>query len=145
MRVTETDSHRSATMRAIKSINTTPEMVVRRMAHRLGYRYRLHKKELPGKPDLVFVGLRRVVLVNGCFGHGHDCPRGSRVPKNNRDYWQRKISGNVARDRANLAVLEAAGWSVFLVWECETKVSERPDLERRLVAFLSAGLPPRDV
>ncbi len=140
MKAKATDSRRSATMRAVKSVDTTPEMIVRRLAHRLGYRYRLHKKNLPGKPDLVFVGLRKIVFVNGCFWHGHNCARGSRLPKTNREYWQRKIAGNVARDQATLVALEAAGWSVFTVWECATKVSERSALERRLVEFLSNEL-----
>lgn len=123
MKAKATDSRRSATMRAVKSVDTTPEMIVRRLAHRLGYRYRLHKKDLPGKPDLVFVGLRKIIFVNGCFWHSHNCARGSRLPKTNREYWQRKIAGNVARDQATLVALEAVGWSVFTVWECETKVS----------------------
>lgn len=115
-------------------------MIVRWLAHRLGYRYRLHKKDLPGKPDLVFVGFRKIVFVNGCFWHGHNCARGSGLPKTNREYWQRKIAGNVARDHANVVALETAGWSVFTVWECETKVSERSALERRLVEFLRAAV-----
>ncbi len=120
-------------MRAVKSRDTKPELVVRRLAHGLGYRYRLHRADLPGKPDLTFPGRRKVVLVHGCFWHGHDCARGARVPKNNRDYWTAKIARNQARDAKDRSRLGEMGWSVLTVWECETK---DPGLETRLRAFL---------
>lgn len=127
---------RSDIMRAVRSKDTTPEMIVRRLVHRLGHRYRLHRKDLPGKPDLVFGPQRKVIFVNGCFWHGHDCPRGSRQPADNADYWRAKIGRNVERDLANAAALQAAGWQVMVVWECETKVRDREALAVRLEAFL---------
>jgi DNA mismatch endonuclease (patch repair protein) len=123
-------------MRAVKSKDTTPEMIVRRLLHGLGYRYRLHRKDLPGNPDLVFPGRRKVVLVNGCFWHGHDCARGARLPKANSNYWRAKIGRNVARDAHNLETLQHAGWQVLTVWECETPAGRRDALERKLTLFL---------
>lgn len=121
-------------MRAVKGSDTAPEMLVRRMAHRMGYRFRLHRKDLPGKPDLVFPGLRKVVFVNGCFWHGHDCARGARLPQSNAAYWIAKIAGNRQRDAAHLVALKAAGWRAKVVWECELKAPER--VKKRLAAFL---------
>ncbi|GGO38607.1 very short patch repair endonuclease [Gemmobacter aquaticus] len=139
MKATTTDPVRSATMRAVKSKDTTPEMKVRRLVHGLGCRYRLHRKDLPGKPDLVFGSRRKVIMVNGCFWHGHDCARGARQPKSNSDYWKPKIGRNVARDATNLAALQDAGWDVLTIWECETKAADRPALEKRLREFLTAA------
>src|SRR6185437_3811014 len=90
---------RSRTMRAVKSRNTSPELAVRRVVHRMGYRFRLHRENLPGKPDLVFPKFQKVIFVHGCFWHGHSCTRGARVPKENHEYWQKKISGNRIRDK----------------------------------------------
>ncbi len=112
---------RSAVMRAVKSTNTKPELVVRRLAHQLGFRFRLHRKTLPGCPDLVFVARRKAIFVNGCFWHGHDCRRGARMPKANAPYWRSKIAGNQVRDAKVREELAAAGWDVLTVWECETK------------------------
>lgn len=106
-------------MRAVKAKDTAPEMFVRRLVYSMGYRYRLHRKDLPGKPDLAFIGCRKVVFVHGCFWHGHGCPRGSRAPKANADYWRAKIKRNRERDAVNAAKLEAAGWDTLIVWECE--------------------------
>ncbi len=128
------DRLRSAIMRSVKSTNTRPEMIVRSLAHRLGFRFRLHRKALPGSPDLVFVGRRKVIFVHGCFWHGHDCKRGSRMPKANAHYWSSKIAGNMARDAKTQAALAAAGWGVLIVWECETKDSEA--LRARILDFL---------
>ena len=127
---------RSAIMRAVRSKDTRPEMVVRRLVHGLGYRYRLHGKGLPGKPDLVFASRRKVILVNGCFWHGHNCTRGARQPTENADYWTAKIKSNVERDLASAAALQSAGWQMLTVWECETKVRDRDALLKRLVDFL---------
>jgi DNA mismatch endonuclease (patch repair protein) len=112
---------RSAVMRRVKGRDTTPERRVRRLLTGLGARYRLHRADLPGKPDIVMPGRRLAIFVHGCFWHGHDCARGARVPKANRDYWVAKVAGNRARDVASRAALEAADWRVETVWECELK------------------------
>jgi DNA mismatch endonuclease (patch repair protein) len=125
-------------MRAVRSRDTTPEMIVRRAATALGYRYRLHKAELPGKPDLVFGRRRKVIFVHGCFWHGHNCPRGARTPKTNADYWCAKIGRNVARDQENVTALERAGWRVLTIWECSTGSSQRAALARTLESFLAS-------
>lgn len=111
---------RRATMQAVRSKNTRPEWAVRRLLHGLGYRYRLHVRELPGRPDLVFPIRRKIVFVHGCFWHGHDCRRGTREPKTNRDYWSAKLRRNKARDASSRAALIANGWDVIIIWECET-------------------------
>jgi len=127
---------RSAVMRRVKGRDTTPEMIVRRALTRLGARYRLHRKDLPGSPDVVMPGRRLALFVHGCFWHGHDCPRGGRVPKQNRDYWTAKVARNRARDAANAAALAAGGWTVETLWECELK--DRGALEARLGRLLDA-------
>lgn len=101
-----------------------PEMAVRRFAHHLGYRFRLHCESLPGKPDLVFSRLKKVIFVHGCFWHGHTCARGNRVPKNNRDYWVAKIARNRERDQLNQNLLRAQGWKIYIAWECQFKTLE---------------------
>ncbi|MCE3289490.1 MAG: very short patch repair endonuclease [Caulobacter sp.] len=125
---------RSAVMRRVKGRDTTPELKVRRLLTSLGARYRLHRKDLPGKPDIVMAGRRLAIFVHGCFWHGHDCARGARVPKANRDYWLGKVGRNRARDVASRAALEAAGWRVETVWECEMK--DEAALRARLAALL---------
>ncbi len=130
----ETPEQRSRIMRAVKGADTAPEMAVRRMAHNMGYRFRLHRKDLPGKPDLVFPRLHKVVFVHGCFWHGHDCARGARAPKANAEYWRMKISRNSLRDAANMAALKKRGWRAAVIWECELKAPER--VKRRLAGFL---------
>lgn len=112
---------RSAVMRRVKGRDTTPEVKVRRALTALGARYRLHRKDLPGSPDIVFPGRRLALFVHGCFWHGHDCARGARVPKANRDYWVAKLARNRARDAWSRTALEAAGWRVEILWECELK------------------------
>jgi DNA mismatch endonuclease, patch repair protein len=119
MQRTEKANSRSAIMRAVKDKNTKPELLVRRLAHKIAPGYRLHRKDLPGKPDLIWIARKRVVFVHGCFWHGHDCPRGSRVPKTNRDYWLAKIARNKERDEASLISLQARGFSALTIWECE--------------------------
>lgn len=125
---------RSAVMRRVKGRDTTPELKVRRLLTALGARYRLHRKDLPGKPDIVMAGRRLAIFVHGCFWHGHDCARGARVPKANRDYWLGKVGRNRERDVTNRAALEAAGWRVETVWECEMK--DEAALTERLRALL---------
>ena len=127
---------RSAVMRRVKGKDTSPEMTVRRALTKLGARYRLHRKDLPGKPDIVLPGRRLAFFVHGCFWHGHDCARGARVPKQNRDYWVGKVGRNRARDAASRQALEAGGWRVETIWECELK--DAAGLEARLRALLAA-------
>jgi DNA mismatch endonuclease (patch repair protein) len=130
---------RSAVMARVKDRDTAPEWVVRRLLWGLGVRYRLHARGLPGKPDIVMAGRRLVVFVHGCFWHGHDCARGARVPKANRDYWLGKVARNRARDITSREMLEAAGWRVETVWECELK--DRPALEARLKGMIRTPPP----
>jgi DNA mismatch endonuclease (patch repair protein) len=125
---------RSAVMRRVKGKDTTPELAVRRALTRLGARYRLHRKDLPGSPDVVMPGRRLALFVHGCFWHGHDCARGARIPKQNRDYWTASVARNRARDAANRTALEAGGWRVETLWECELK--DATALEGRLQALL---------
>jgi len=123
-------------MRAVKSRDTGPELKVRAAVCELGYarRYRLNGAALPGKPDLVFGAMHKVIFVHGCFWHGHDCKRGARQPKDNADYWRAKIARNVARDGASLNALRQDGWSPLVIWECETR--DRDALSRKLATFL---------
>jgi len=125
---------RSAVMRRVKGKDTSPEMIVRRALTRLGARYRLHRADLPGKPDIVMPGRRLALFVHGCFWHGHDCARGARVPKQNRDYWLSKVGRNRARDERSRAALAEAGWRVETIWECELK--DLGALEARLASLL---------
>jgi len=118
------DPERSRIMRAVKSRDTTPEMIVRRLVHSMGYRYRLHRKDLPGKPDLTFQSRRKVIFVHGCFWHGHECKRGTRVPKTNREYWEAKIARNRERDIQHYEELSLVGWDVFVIWECQLKETD---------------------
>ncbi len=124
-------------MRRVQGRNTTPEMTVRRVLTRLGARYRLHRKDLPGSPDVVLPGRRLALFVHGCFWHGHDCARGARVPKQNRDYWLGKVARNRARDAASREALAALGWRVETVWECELKDAQA--LEARLRQVLEGN------
>ncbi|HEY5070898.1 MAG TPA: DNA mismatch endonuclease Vsr [Caulobacteraceae bacterium] len=121
-------------MGAVKGRNTGPEKIVRRIAHRLGYRFRLHRADLPGKPDLAFPGRRAVIFVHGCFWHGHDCKRGAR-PKANADFWASKLTRNIARDLDQSRRLSEGGWRQLVLWECELK--EEAALAARLKDFLA--------
>ncbi len=116
---TRTRDQRRRIMQSVKQKNTKPEMVVRKVLHGGGYRYRLHSKHLPGKPDVVFPSRRMAIFVHGCFWHGHNCKFG-RLPKSRLDYWGPKIGDNQARDQRNVEELTALGWSTLTVWECET-------------------------
>src|SRR5215210_2484468 len=113
-----TSEQRSNCMRAVRSEHTTPEMRVRQAAHSLGYRYALHRKDLPGNPDLVFVSRRKVVFVHGCFWHLHTCRRGKNAPVTNITYWSSKRERNRKRDKEQLRHLRAANWKVLVIWEC---------------------------
>jgi DNA mismatch endonuclease (patch repair protein) len=132
--MSETTPARSRIMRAIKSRDTAPELLVRRLAHSMGYRFRVHRKNLPGTPDLVFPARRKAIFVHGCFWHSHDCGRGARVPKQNRSYWKKKLARNEERDEAARKALTALGWKVSVLWECELRNRKR--IERKLRVFL---------
>jgi DNA mismatch endonuclease, patch repair protein len=110
--------NRSENMRAIRGKDTLPEMTVRRLVHKLGYRFRLHRQDLPGTPDLVFPARRKVIFVHGCFWHSHACKTGL-VPNSNRDFWLPKLRKNKARDRKNLKALLQQGWDSLVIWQCE--------------------------
>ena len=119
-------------MRAVKSKDTRPELCLRKALHARGLRYALHRKDLPGKPDLVFPKYRCVLFVHGCFWHGHHCKRGARQPKTNAEYWREKIARNTARDAAAQHALRSAGWRVLIAWECELRPID--NIADRLVA-----------
>lgn len=125
---------RSENMRRIRSKNTKPEMLVRRLVHGLGYRYRLHVRDLPGCPDMVFRRRRAVLFVHGCFWHQHTACSSNRLPKSNQGYWQTKLARNIKRDAEHLDELERSGWRVLIIWECE--LSKTDTLVSRLRCFL---------
>jgi DNA mismatch endonuclease (patch repair protein) len=131
-----TPNQRSYCMSRIRGRDTKPEMVVRRLVHALGFRFRLHRRDLLGIPDLVLPKHRKLIFVHGCFWHMHSCRYGSVVPKTNAEFWNKKRLGNVARDDRNLRQLRRDGWRVLVVWECETREPEK--LLPRLVKFLRA-------
>lgn len=132
---TFTKAERSRVMAAVKSKDTTPELVVRRLIHRLGYRYRLHVKSLPGTPDIVLPRLQKIIEVRGCFWHGHTCGH-CRVPKTRRGYWQAKFERNRRRGRRTISALRSTGYSVLVIWECQTKLEAT--LQGKIMKFLNA-------
>jgi DNA mismatch endonuclease (patch repair protein) len=125
---------RSKTMRAVRSVHTSPELLVRRIVFSLGYRYRLHDRRLPGCPDLLFPSRKKAIFVHGCFWHRHSCPAGRKRPKTNIPYWSSKLAGNKRRDLRNLVRMQALGWRTLVLWECELK--EPLAVGRRIVRFL---------
>jgi DNA mismatch endonuclease (patch repair protein) len=127
-------SRRSENMRLIRSKDTKPELLVRSLTHRLGYRFRLHRKDLPGHPDLVFVSSKKIIFVHGCFWHQHSRCVDGRLPKTRKSYWTPKLQRNKQRDKQNRAKLKRRGWRYLVVWDCETL--NREALQRRLVEFL---------
>lgn len=131
-----TQQQRQYCMSRIRGKDTAPEKEVRRVVHGLGYRFRLHSKSLPGRPDLVFAGRRKVIFVHGCFWHRHDCRLGQPVPATRRAFWQAKLLGNKVRDRRVQRQLRRMGWSVLVVWECQTKPNRRTWLVEKLMRFL---------
>ena len=134
-----TPAQRSLLMAKIKGRDTGPELRVRRLAHALGYRFRLHSPRLPGKPDIVFPRLRKIVMVHGCFWHRHEGCRQASTPKSRIDFWQAKFLRNMARDADVFAALEILGWDVMVVWECQTEGEAGRGLEERLRGFLESG------
>lgn len=125
---------RSENMRRIRSANTKPELIVRSLTHRLGYRFRLHRRDLPGCPDLVFPSKRKVVFVHGCFWHQHRGCIDGRPPKSNTDYWLLKLANNKKRDKRNRSRLLRLGWKSLVIWDCRT--ADEKNLKERLRAFL---------
>lgn len=128
---------RTERMRRIRKTDSKPEMIVRHMLHRMGYRYRLHDRSLPGTPDIVLPRHRKVVLVHGCFWHRHDCRDGRKLPKSKPEYWGPKLERNRLRDQDNMSRLNELGWQVLCVWECELKDAERS--RKAITGFLQAG------
>ena len=129
-------SQRSFNMSQIKGKNTKPERIVRQWLWQNGYRYRPHRKALPGKPDIVFAGLRKIIFVNGCFWHKHNCNY-FKWPKSNTEFWRQKIEANVRRDADNYISLNTTGWDYMVVWECEIKERNLEPLWERIKAFLN--------
>ena len=128
---------RSEIMARIRGRDTKPEMIVRRIAHALGFRFRLHRRDLPGSPDLVFPKYRAVIMVHGCFWHRHPGCRYASSPKTRVRFWEAKFEGNVVRDRRNEEALGELGWRVMVIWECET--GDREAVAERIVGFLGGG------
>lgn len=133
-----TTQQRSFNMSRIRGKDTKPEMIVRSLVHQMGYRFRLHRKDLPGKPDLVLPKHGKVIFVNGCFWHMHRCRYGKVAPKTNAEFWQNKRQRNVERDRRNLQSLRTSGWQALVIWECWTRAPEQRVIPR-LVDFLAEG------
>ena len=129
-------AERSAIMRRVRSVDTEPELRIRKMVHQLGFRFRLHGKALPGKPDLVITRRKQAVFVHGCYWHQHHC-YASKRPRTNRRYWNRKLDRNIERDKENLRLLKQQGWRVLIIWECELR--KPGQLQRRLLRFLLSG------
>ena len=130
---TRTPEQRRRIMQAVKTKDTGPEKLVRQLLFRAGYRYRLHRKSLPGHPDIVFPNSKKAIFVNGCFWHSHGCPKG-KAPKSRLDYWGPKLKANRERDAANMLQLETLGWSVLTVWQCETTITK--SLATKLFRFM---------
>ncbi len=127
-------------MRRIRKTDTKPEMIVRRMLHGMGYRYRLHYNKLPGSPDIVLPRHRKVIFVHGCFWHRHDCADGRKMPRSKPEYWGPKLERNRRRDDVNVARLRQMGWDVLIVWECETRVAAKlSDLLKQRLSSAIAG------
>jgi len=122
-------------MAAVKSRDTTPELIVRRLIHQLGYRFRLHRRDLPGTPDIVLPRLQKIINVHGCFWHMHSCQRKRKAPVKHAAYWRKKREGNAARDRRTIKLLRRHGWRVLTIWECQTR--NLLGLSKRLTRFLS--------
>jgi len=133
---TVTPEKRSSIMSRIRSKDTVPEMVVRKLIFSMGYRYRLHRKDLPGCPDIVFPGRKKVIFVHGCFWHMHNCKFG-RMPKVRQEYWIEKMKGNKRRDQENIGKLESHGWKVLVIWECE--IANTASVEKDIKDFLDAA------
>lgn len=128
-----TKEERSRRMSLVRSKDTKPELLVRRLVHRLGYRYRLHRKDLPGRPDMVFPSRKKIIFVHGCFWHGHECKVGH-IPRSRLDYWVQKITRNNERDRSTLRRLRRRRWKCLVLWECQLRELEK--ITARIIRFL---------
>lgn len=128
-------------MARIRKVDTTPELIVRRLAHKLGYRFRLHRRDLPGVPDMVFPGLGKVIFVHGCFWHRHTCRDGRKLPSSKPDYWGSKLARNAERDGMHQAALTQLGWKALVLWECELR--DELKLQKALIKFLGRRRPTR--
>jgi DNA mismatch endonuclease (patch repair protein) len=133
---TLTTDERSERMRRVKARDTKPEIELRRLVWSLGYRYRKHRRDVIGNPDIAFIGRKRAIFLHGCFWHRHDCPSGRRAPKTREDFWRAKFKQNTARDLEVRRALRADGWRALVVWECELRDKAR--VERRVRSFLDA-------
>lgn len=129
-----TTDKRSWIMSRVSGRNTKPEIIVRKIIHRMGYRFRLHERKLPGKPDIVLPKHKKIILIHGCFWHGHHGCKRSKRPESNADFWNKKIDGNITRDEINRTELEKLGWKVLIVWDCQTRDLET--LKNILAGFL---------
>lgn len=134
---------RSRMMAGIRGKDTKPEMTVRKLVHRLGFRFRLHRRDLPGSPDIVFPRLQKVIFVHGCFWHRHPGCKFAYTPKSNTEFWLSKLEANTRRDAAAQDALAASGWGVLIVWECE--VSDLPALSQKILSFLTEETQPISV
>lgn len=128
---------RSSIMGSVKSKNTAPELIVRRLLHNLGYRFRLHRKDLPGSPDIVLPKYKKIIFVNGCFWHGHENCRKSKLPVTNSKFWSDKISKNIERDKESIKKLTEMGWSCLTIWDCQTTKKNLPQLTTILNEFIN--------
>lgn len=132
-------SERSALMAKIRAQDTQPEMFVRRLLHGQGYRFRLHARDLPGRPDIVFRSRKKVIFIHGCFWHRHEGCKKASMPKTRRTYWERKLKANQERDIASVSALEGMGWKVMVIWECEARNKSSNNLLKQLTDFLDEG------
>lgn len=123
-------------MSHISGKNTKPEIIIRSIAHSLGYRFRLHKKDLPGKPDIVFPKYKKVIFVNGCFWHGHKNCKRSKLPETNKTFWRNKIEGNKKKDKSNYIRLKKLGWDHMIIWQCKIKASEVDKIKNKIELFI---------
>ncbi|QQG35169.1 MAG: DNA mismatch endonuclease Vsr [Micavibrio aeruginosavorus] len=138
---TRTPEQRRRIMQSVKAADTGPEWTVRHLLFAAGYRYRLHRRDLPGSPDIVFPGRKKAIFVHGCFWHGHNCPKG-KAPKSRGEYWMPKLDANRARDEKALRHLQALGWDVLVIWQCE--MSDKDELFNRLIDFVDDPKKPID-
>ncbi len=127
---------RSEIMRGVKSKNTKPEIIVRKILHKLGFRFRIHRKDLPGKPDIVLPKYKKVIFIHGCFWHCHEGCKKSQLPTTNKEFWENKIEKNKIRDVENLNRIHALSWEALVIWGCEVSASKRNSLERKLLDYL---------